>query len=140
MRIFQLNKQEKQRTEPMTVHSLSALGLKLYDLSFVETICRGNVNTRNKMLETFVSTIPVDVERIKEAHSKKDFLLVSQIAHKIKPVLSMYGIQTVADDIHSIENLAKDEPGHPELYGKILKVDEIVSHVTNDIKSTFINP
>jgi HPt (histidine-containing phosphotransfer) domain-containing protein len=124
----------------MTMPPLSAPSLKLYDLSFVETICRGNINTKNKMLETFVLTIPLDVERIKEAHSNNNFPLVSQIAHKIKPVLSMYGIQTIADDINSIENLAKDEPGHPELYGKILKVDEIVSYVTNDIKSTLINP
>ena len=52
-----------------------ATAYRLYDLSFIEKICRNNAETKRKMLQTFISTIPVAVEQIKNAHQRLEFLI-----------------------------------------------------------------
>ena len=122
----------------MTIDSTIPTSTKLYDLGFIDTVCRGNQVVKKKMLDTFISTIPLDVVKIKNAHESGDFETVSQIAHKIKPVLATYGINSVAEEINAIEILAKDQPGHPELFGKIELVVNTVNLVAQDIKINFL--
>ncbi|MBX7182279.1 MAG: Hpt domain-containing protein [Bacteroidia bacterium] len=122
----------------MTLDSTIPTSNKLYNLSFIDTVCRGNQVVKKKMLDTFLSTIPLDVVKIKNAHIEGDFETVSQVAHKIKPVLATYGINSISEDIHAIEMLAKDEPGHPEIGNKIELVVNTVNLVAQDIKINFL--
>lgn len=112
-------------------------GDKLYNLSFIENICRNNPENIKKMLQTFINSIPADIEQIKKAHHRLEFSVIQQTAHKIKPVLSFYSIVTLEEDITIIEQLAKEEKNTPDLLLKIQKLDEVVSSVVSDIKSHF---
>lgn len=122
----------------MTIDSNSSEVAKLYDLSFIETICRGNQVSKRKMLETFISTIPLDVIKISSAQQAGDFATVSQLAHKIKPVLATYGITSVSKEIHDIEILARDEPGNSEISKKIELLEKTINLVAQDIKNNIV--
>lgn len=111
---------------------------KLYDLSLVEKISRGNIFTLRKMLRTFRSTIPAAVDEIKSALDRKDFETIKKATHRIKPTLAIYAMVKIEKDILRIEHLAKNEMGNNELRLKIEIVDEVVKSVIYSMENEFL--
>lgn len=116
-----------------------ANGNRLFDLSFIEKVCRNNAETKRKMLTTFISTIPFSVEEIRKAYQQQDFVTIKNTAHQIKPVLAFYAIVTLEKDIELIEQLANKAQNTTELQLKIQKLDEVVNKVVSQIKANFLN-
>lgn len=111
---------------------------KLYDLSLVEKICRGNIEILRKMIQTFLSTIPSAIDEIKLALNRMDFETIKKTTHRIKPTLAIYAVVKIEKDILRIEELAKNETGDNELRLKIGKVDEVVTSIVCAMKNEFL--
>lgn len=119
--------------------SIEALDNKLYNLCFIENICRNNSEKIKQMLQTFIHSIPAAVEQIKNAHQRNEFSIIQQTAHKIKPVLAFYSIAALEEDIILIEQLAKEEANTADLHRKILKLDEVINSIVTDMTINFLN-
>jgi HPt (histidine-containing phosphotransfer) domain-containing protein len=111
---------------------------KLYDLCMIEQLCRGNQEKVKKIVQVFIEQIPQSVEEIKSAYSKRDFLVIKNVAHRIKPTLSYYAIIQVEKDIQLIEKLAKEELATPELEVKIKKLDTVINQIVEQMKKDFL--
>lgn len=108
---------------------------KFFDLSLVEKICYGNDETRNKMLQTFINTIPIAVNELKSAYRQLDFTTIKEKAHHIKPTLAFYAIVTIERDIEDIVNLEKNELSFYNLGLKIEKLEFVIKNVIAEMKN-----
>lgn len=114
------------------------LSQKLYDLTYVERIARGEKVVVNKLLMTFINTIPATVDQIGEAYAQKDFLTIKSLAHKIKPVFSIYVILTLEQELNSIEQWAAVCIDHPDMHSSIKKISEVVQLIVEQMSNSII--
>jgi hypothetical protein len=83
-----------------------------------------------------VAQIPAGVDEIKAAYIDNHFDTIRKIAHRIRPVLGNLCIRVLKDDIREMESLATENKPSLRLETLIGNLDEIVSKVIADIKST----
>lgn len=108
---------------------------KLYDLSMIEKLCRGDLVKTKKMVELFINDMPISMETIVNAYRNLDYVTLRKTAHKIKPILSMYSIVKIENDIEVIENAGVEENIKPELESKINHLNSVLLQVTHQMNS-----
>jgi HPt (histidine-containing phosphotransfer) domain-containing protein len=106
---------------------------KLYDLSMIDTFCRGDKNLTKKMIQVFIKDMPVSVEELKQAYKANDVISLKRTAHRIKPVLSLYSIVKIGKDIEVLVNMGKEEMVTAETEMKINRLDNVISIVTQQM-------
>ena len=116
-----------------TVMGQDNIGEKLYDLAMINRFCRGDKNLTKKMIQVFLTDIPSSVEEIKTAYQEKDFMTLKKTAHRIKPVLSMYSIAKVGNEIEVLSNMDQDEIMSMETSEKITKLESVIGMVTQQL-------
>lgn len=112
---------------------------KLYDLGMIEMLCHGNKEQVKKMVMVFIDQVPKSIEDIKSAYTIKDFDIIKNIAHRIKPVLSYYAIIKVEKDILLIEKWAEEKTSSFEMELKIKKLDAIIEKIVEQLKKDFLH-
>jgi HPt (histidine-containing phosphotransfer) domain-containing protein len=118
-----------------TVLKLEAPVEKLYDLGMIDRLCRGDINKTKKMVELFIHDIPASVEEIKQAYKKLDYITLKKTAHRIKPVLALYSIVKIENDLAMIENSGIEENVTPELESKINHLSSIIGEITQQMNA-----
>jgi HPt (histidine-containing phosphotransfer) domain-containing protein len=106
---------------------------KLYDLSMIDTFCRGDKNLTKKMIQVFIKDMPVSVEELKQAYKANDVISLKRTAHRIKPVLSLYSIVKIGKDIEVLVNMGREEMVTAETEMKINRLDNVISIVTQQM-------
>jgi len=76
---------------------------KLYDLSELMIISRGDKAFTHKMIQLFVDQVPQTVKQISEALQQQDYTTLKAVVHRIKPSLANMGIHSLKDTIKEIE-------------------------------------
>ena len=109
---------------------------KLYDLTALKTISRGNNKFVEKMINMFVEQIPLQVLEMGRFYKEKNFTGMGGIAHKMKPGLDSMGIKDLKDTIRNIEKIGRigiDDPSIPELISKVsTHMEEVVKELQKD--------
>jgi HPt (histidine-containing phosphotransfer) domain-containing protein len=121
-----------------TENNTTANHEKLFDLSMIEKICRGNNDALTKMISTFISHIPLSVEEIKKAYREKDLETVNKTAHRIKPVLAIYAIVKIEREIRLLEKLSPEAMSKADTGLIINKLDQVVNSVALQMKKEFL--
>ena len=109
-----------------------------YELSMIETMCRGNQEKINKMISVFIDQVPASVDEIKSAYHKNDFTTIKNTAHRIKPSFAYYGIANIEKEINQIETLAIKGIASTEIENKIIKLEQVVNQVVSEMKRDFL--
>ena len=78
---------------------------KLFDLGYIQQMCRGNREVIHKIIALFIQMIPGSMEMIKLGLQTGDFDTVKKTFHRIKPVLLNYSILNAKETLHAIEIL-----------------------------------
>ena len=82
---------------------LKAPVVKLYDLTMVELIGKGNPGFIQKMVSLFLEQVSEDLEKMNKSAEIGDWDLVSKIAHRMKSSIEGMGINLLKDSIRDIE-------------------------------------
>ncbi|MFZ4058452.1 MAG: PAS domain S-box protein, partial [Ferruginibacter sp.] len=106
---------------------------KLYDLSKLKEISKGNAAFVNKMIALFLEQIPSTVAEIKEGFVQDDFDRIYALAHRIKPTIDNLNIHSLKTEIRSIEEFAKNKVGGQQLQGLIDKLERVILEVKDII-------
>lgn len=114
-------------------------GEKLFDLSLIEKLCRGNEEVRERLIRSFTVTIPKAIDDLHRAHLERDFSTLQRTAHRIKPTLGMYAVVKVEQEIRSIERLAKDQMATIELQRAIEKTSWVLREVVTQMNTQYLN-
>lgn len=81
---------------------------KLYDLKSLHSISRGNQEFITKMIVIFIDQIKEVIPNAETALSSNEFLVLSQLIHKIKPSIEGMGIFSIIEDIKILEKISKE--------------------------------
>ena len=81
---------------------------KLYDLSIIEAVSGGDEEFVRKMVELFIETVPVNLQELNTFVDRKNWDMVSKMAHKLKSTLDSMGIQALKQDVRTVEMTAKN--------------------------------
>src|SRR5205085_11678594 len=88
-------------------HKNSTAGEKLYDLSMVEVISGGDKSFIKRMVQLFLDTVPGTLSDIKNSCDKSEWSALSKHAHKLKSTIDSMNIDSVKQDIRTIESKSK---------------------------------
>lgn len=108
---------------------------KLYDLSMVEAISGGDKSFIQKMLQLFLDTVPATLIDLKGSCDSGDWAMLSKHAHKLKSTIDSMNINSLKQDIRSIETLAKSNGDPSELKSLTGKVLTVMANVMAQVKS-----
>lgn len=107
---------------------------KLYDLSKLHEISRGNHSFVQKMISLFTDQAPASVSEIKTALEENDLPRIRAIAHRIKPSLDNMGINSFHNGIRELEKLAQEGGPIAEIARLVDEMDHIISEVLRQLK------
>lgn len=108
---------------------------KLYNLSKLEEISRGDKSFVKKMVAMFCDTVPAAVAEIKTAYEHKDYTKIKSVAHRIKPSIDSMGIESLKNEIRQIEHFALQSEDTGNLRQLIDQLDTVVQQVVQALKN-----
>lgn len=80
-----------------------------YDLKSLKSMSKGDDKFVQKMIDIFKSTTPVVVNDMRQSLKNKDYIRISQLAHKIKPSIDNMGISALEGKAAELEALCKQQ-------------------------------
>jgi len=109
----------------------------LYDLKTLNALSRGNKLFIQKMVKLFCDQSPMLVKEMITAYKINDIKKMGALAHKIKPTLDNLNIDSLKQDIRTIENAGKENNALPELNELLEKTEKTIVRVINKMKKEF---
>ncbi len=94
---------------------------KLYDLSSLKQISRGDKTFEEKMLNLFIDQTPQLFREMYAAFKEGSFLVVRALAHKVKPSIDNMGINSLYSLVKDIEKIAGDGSAVDQLEKMIIQ-------------------
>jgi CheY-like chemotaxis protein len=110
---------------------------RLYDISTLKSISRDNDIFIRKMVNLFCEQTPPLLEEMKNAYRNNDLKTMGALAHRIKPSLDNLHIHSLKQDIRLIENAGKENNALPNLSELILRTEQILKQVIQNMKTDY---
>jgi len=110
---------------------------KLYDLTMVTKMCRGNQDHILKLVEVFITQISQSVEQIWVGYNERDLVRIENVIHKIKPTLTYFDTDKIKLELLLIEALVANELWTIELKEKIASLDAVVKRTVDKMEEDF---
>lgn len=117
-----------KHTKNAIVEDEQKRGQKLYNLSSIEALARGDEEFIQKMLSIFITQIQETIPLVDKAFNEKDYTEISRLIHKIKPSIEGFGIYSIKEKVKDLEINAK---------GKSIKFSELYE-LFKEVKTTLI--
>lgn len=108
---------------------------KLYDLSAIQKISRGNDEFVEKMISIFIDIVEENTVLLEESLEKDNIEAVNKIAHKLKPSIDQMGITSLEDPVRTIEKYDIQTGTKDELKELITYLNRILSLVVSELKA-----
>jgi len=102
---------------------------KLFDLSNLITISRGDKKFMFKMLNLFVTTVPATVQSMREAFAEGNLTTVAELAHRIKPSIQNLGVLSINDEIKALESLSRIQLDKEYVLEQIERISSVLNKV-----------
>ncbi|MEP7141737.1 MAG: PAS domain S-box protein [Ferruginibacter sp.] len=115
----------------------AALPGKLYDLSIIRAISRGNDFFILKMVNMFIEHTPVQVAEMEAKYHQNDLKGMGAIAHKIKPGIDNMGIVSLKETIREIEKTGKAGIDNDSLEDLLQTVSKNLAAVIEALQKEF---
>lgn len=77
------------------------------NLAYLHDIADGSKEFMLEMIDIFLSQTPEYVSQIQRSIEQKDWLVVAEIAHKIRPTFTFIGVDVATQTMASIEHKAR---------------------------------
>jgi HPt (histidine-containing phosphotransfer) domain-containing protein len=100
---------------------------RLYNLSSLNSLSRGNLEFIKKMVSIFIEQTTDVIDKVSIAINENDFNEVSRLIHKINPSVETVGITSIISELKLLEKIAKETKDKEQitaLFGVIKKVLE----------------
>ena len=110
---------------------------KLYDLTSLKEISRGNEAFVKKMLQVFIEQVPAILLEINNSFEQSNFLAIKKAAHRIKPSIDNLGISSLKPMVRQIETLALENKHSEELTRLLQQFNEYLKKVQSALKKEF---
>jgi PAS domain S-box-containing protein len=109
--------------------------VKLYDISKLENMVNGDSDFLNTMIEIFIQMINESIPKFEEAFSQDNFDSIRKLAHKIKPSVDQMGVESIMNNIKTVEKYDVSVGSKTELGLMIENIIEVLKKVIIDLKN-----
>ncbi|MDF3076412.1 MAG: Hpt protein [Sphingobacteriaceae bacterium] len=92
-------------SEPLNPNS----GTATLDLSYLNDVASGSTEFMIEMIDIFLEQTPGYFDTLTDAIRDKNWQIVADVAHKIKPTLAFMGVDKAKDDMQLIEHKARKQ-------------------------------
>jgi PAS domain S-box-containing protein len=111
---------------------------KLYDLSSLNNLSRGNKKFVEKMIIIFIEQTSSTIEKVEKAIENKNYKEITQLIHKIKPSIEAVGVISILDDIKKLEKLAIESGDIAKINTIFLKIKKVLKEVISQFNKSEI--
>lgn len=108
---------------------------KLYDLTAIQKIGRGDKKFVYKLLNLFIYQTPRRLMAMEEMYRINNFRAMGEIAHQIKPVFDNLGILSLKEPIRKIEKMGQQELNDNDLPLLLTTIRTTVSLVIDALQN-----
>lgn len=116
-------------------NDINSKTVQLYDISKLENILEGDTDLLNSMIEIFIQLINESILNFEEAFSQNDFESIRKLAHKIKPSLDQMGVDSIMNNIKTVEKYDVSVGSKSELGSMIENITEVLKKVIIDLEN-----
>jgi HPt (histidine-containing phosphotransfer) domain-containing protein len=106
----------------------------LFQLDPIEKIAMGDKAFVQKMMDLFLFQTPAILLEMKLALEQGDLKSVSDLAHKMKPSLDIYGIISLHDVVRDLEKCGEKGLSIPEIQGLLFQMEGTLIKVFEGLK------
>jgi CheY-like chemotaxis protein/HPt (histidine-containing phosphotransfer) domain-containing protein/anti-sigma regulatory factor (Ser/Thr protein kinase) len=124
----------KKTSIPKTVLSQVSTTDKLYDLTSINNLSRGNYEFVGKMISIFVEQTTEVIEKISAAIPENNFMEVSDLIHKIKPSVESLGITSIHKEMKLLEKISKESMDKEQIVVLFSKIKEVLEKAIIQLK------
>jgi PAS domain S-box-containing protein len=110
---------------------------KLYNLQLVSELARGNQEFITNLAQIFIDTVPVTSKEMVEACKLQNWEQAGKFAHKLKSTIDTMCINSIKEDVRTIEANGKNQADVANIPALVKKVDYVISQVTEQLKAEF---
>jgi PAS domain S-box-containing protein len=125
------------KDENMSQNQNSGTADKLYDLTMVKELARGNKEFILNLAKIFIETVPPTAKQMVAACEKQKWEDMGKLAHKLKSTIDTLNIASLKDDIRAIEKNGKEQKNLDITIPLVEKADSIIDQVTLQLKEEF---
>ncbi len=108
--------------------------MKLYDLTLVNEIARGNTEFVKNLCRVFINSTPPALEEMQVKAGDHNWEEVNKLAHKLKSTIDTLNIKEGKLLIREIENYARDQEFTEKIPSLIQQTGLLVAEVSAQIK------
>ncbi len=129
-----IEKRNPQHMDTPQNNASSAHQQPLYNLEYLEQLSEGDQEFTTSMIQYFIDNAPAVLDSMKESYEQKDWVALRNVAHKFKPQLNFMGINSVLEEVESIEQDAFKQQNLERLPSLIQKTDRICREAIEQLK------
>lgn len=96
----------------------------LTELSSLRELAEGDQEFFMDIIQTFVTNTPLELDRLNKALAEKDYSVIAEVIHKLKPSIILMGIKTIQPEILRLHNNALERTHTEQIPELVKKVDE----------------
>ena len=108
---------------------------KLYDLTILQNVGRGDNEFVDKMISLFIAETPEKLIAMEQSYRLHDFKEMGKMAHQIKPIIDNLGIFSLKEPIRIIEKLGQQELNHSDIPLLLTTIRNTVSLVIDALQT-----
>ena len=106
----------------------------IVDLTYLETVCEGDKEFMQEMIQAFLTTIPDNMNEIKTLAGSGEWAELARVAHKMKPSVTFMGIEPLKEKIVAMESAAKQGTDITLMKQMIGEIETIVEQAVVELK------
>lgn len=119
-------------TPPQNTPQPMESSVKLYDLSIIDSISKGNQAFNNKMIKMFCDITAQDMNKMKDAAAAGDWQAVAALAHKMKSTVGNMGVEIMKEPVRELE---KNSAANPN--ATISELEDKLAQVSAQLKADY---
>jgi CheY-like chemotaxis protein len=122
----------KEKVLPVTADQ------RIYNLTYLLKITRGNKARLNKIIKMFLQQIPEELGALTEAIERTKYITISDIAHKLKTSIAVLGIVVLKPVLDEIEQLGNISSGIEKIMQLNCQVNTVFRQVLQQMAKSKI--
>lgn len=111
--------------------------VSLYSIEKLVEASRGNKLFVDKMISIFINQTKNAIDSINKAYKMRDYKMVGEIAHRIKPSIDNMCINVIKEDIRELEKIAIEDPLSSRMPELMNKIETVLADVVNDLSKNY---
>jgi len=106
------------------------------NLDYLNSLAKGNVVFVREMIDMFLEDNPQEILNLEKNIHTKNYLLIKEIAHKMKSTIAFMGLSPlIENELSEIEELAIEKSDISKLEQLYIKVKEVCTKATDELRT-----